>query len=201
MTTMYTVSEMIGNFSEIVYRSEFWYDVQEYLENRLNESDTDPEDESAVELFYSYFSIESVSADYDYREAETADIVEYIKDEIDLDDFDDIDELREKLCDVLWIEDGVTGNGSGSYYCNSYKAQKSLAGNLDLLAEALEEFGCTDNAFEYIRDAEKADVTIRCYILGECIEKALEELDIEAEFELRVLMENRPFIMPKVVTA
>lgn len=190
MRTMYNVCETMGNFSEIVYRTDSWYDAQEYLESRLYESDTDPEDESAVQLFYSYFSVESVSADYDYREAETADIVEYIEDEIDLDDFDDIDELREKLYDDLWTEDSVTGNGSGSYYCNSYRAEKSLAGNLDLLAEALEEFGCTDNAFEYIRDAEKADVTVRCYILGECIEKALEELGLEEEFAAREEVEE-----------
>ena len=97
MRTMYTVCETMGNFSEVVYRADSWYDVQSYFESRLYDSDIDPDDESAVQLFYSYFSVESVSADYDYYKAVTADIVEYIKNEIDLDDFDDVDELREKL--------------------------------------------------------------------------------------------------------
>ena len=188
--TMFTVSETMGNFSEVVFRADNWYSVQEYLENRLNESDTDLDDENAVENFYSYFNVESVTADYNYYEAETDDIIEYIKDNINLDDFDDMDELREKLYDDLFVSDSVTGNASGSYFCNAYKAEKCLCGNLDILADALEEFGCTENSFDYIRDTEKADVTIRCFILGECIDRAIEELGIEEEFEARENIEE-----------
>lgn len=54
--------------------------------------------------------------------------------------------------------------------------------NLDLLAEALEEFG--DNS-EYLlkNGAEAADVTIRCYVLGSAISEVLDELESNGAFE------------------
>jgi hypothetical protein len=89
-------------------------------------------------------------------------------------------EQAEKLNDELWIDDNVTGNGSGSYYCNSWKAEEAIAHNLDLLGEALQEFG---SGPEYLieQGAEAADVTIRCYLLNGAISKALDELEEEAE--------------------
>lgn len=50
---MYTVYESIGNFADVVFESDNWYEVQDYLDARFRESDCDDE-----ELFYSYFSIE-----------------------------------------------------------------------------------------------------------------------------------------------
>ena len=75
---------------------------------------------------------------YNYLEAVKEDVKNYIDSEIN---FTDFDSLEEKLNDDLWIEDSVTGNASGSYYCNSYKAEESIAHNWDLLEEALDEFG------------------------------------------------------------
>ena len=37
--------------------------------------------------------------------------------------------------------DSVTGNGSGSYTFNSWAAEENLCHNMDLLKEALNEFG------------------------------------------------------------
>lgn len=51
----YAIYEMIGNFSHMVYVSDNFYTIQDYLQDRFNGSDCD--DES---LFYSYFSIEEV---------------------------------------------------------------------------------------------------------------------------------------------
>ena len=78
---------------------------------------------------------------YNYLEAVKEDVKNYIDSEINFTDFDSLEELEEKLNDELWTEDSVTGNASGSYYCNSYKAEESIAHNLDLLEEALDEFG------------------------------------------------------------
>ena len=117
---------------------------------------------------------------YDYREAVKNDVLEYIKDEINFEEFDSLEELEQHLNDELWTVDSVTGNASGSYYCNSWKAEEALAHNWDLLAEALEEFG-QDGTDILKQGAEAMDVTIRCYLLGECIAAALEE--IEDEFE------------------
>lgn len=115
---------------------------------------------------------------YDYREAVKSDVLDYIRNEIDFSEFDTLDELEEKLNDDLWTVDSVTGNGSGSYTFSTYQAEENLCHNLDLLGEALTEFG---SGADYLmkNGAEACDVTIRCYLLGECIAAALEELEDE----------------------
>ena len=117
--------------------------------------------------------------EYNYLEAVAEDVRDYIKDEIDFTDFDDIEDLEEKLNEDLWTCDSVTGNASGSYYCNSYKAEEALAHNWDILQEALEEFGNEENPIE--KGAEWCDVTIRCYLLGQAIGEVMEE--IKEEFD------------------
>lgn len=117
---------------------------------------------------------------YNYLEAVTEDVKEYIRNNIDFADYDDMDELEEQLNDELWADDSVTGNASGSYTFNSAKAEEYLAGNWGELADALDEFGESDvDAFR--KGAEWCDVTLRCYYLGQAISAALE--DFEDEFE------------------
>ena len=113
---------------------------------------------------------------YDYREAVKDDVLEYINNEINFEDFDTFEELEEHLNEVLFTEDSVTGNASGSYTFSTYEAEENICHNMDLLQEALSEFGDTE-ALVMDFDAEKADVTIRCYLLGECIAAALEEIE------------------------
>ena len=65
---------------------------------------------------------------YDYREAMTEDVKEWIKENIDLTEWtEDREGLEQQLNDDLWTEDSITGNASGSYYCNSYNAEESIA--------------------------------------------------------------------------
>ena len=116
---------------------------------------------------------------YNYLENIKADVKEYIDNEINLKDFSDREELEEKLNDTLWTEDSVTGNASGSYYCNSWKAEEALAHNWDLLAEAMKEFCCEVDLLE--KGAEWADITIRCYLLGQAIGEVLDEMEEELE--------------------
>ena len=114
---------------------------------------------------------------YNYLEAVTADVLDYIKDEINLAEWKgNRDGLEEKLNDDLWTVDSVTGNASGSYYCNAWRAEEALAHNWDVLEEDLAEFGqdCV-NVIE--KGAEWADVTIRCYLLGQAIAEALDTLE------------------------
>ena len=99
------------------------------------------------------------------------------KNEIDFTDYETLEELEGKLNDDLFTEDSVTGNASGSYTFSTYQAEENIAHNWDLLAEAMEEFGCEDNPFD--KGAEWADVTIRCYLLGQAISEALEEIEDE----------------------
>ena len=112
---------------------------------------------------------------YDYREAMKEDILEYIENEINFEDFETLDELKEKLNEELFTCDSVTGNASGSYTFSTWEAEENICHNLDLLEEALEEFG---GGCDILKDgAEAADVIIRCYLLGECIAAALEEIE------------------------
>ena len=112
---------------------------------------------------------------YDYREVVKEDVLEYINNEINFEDFDTLEDLEEYLNDELWTVDSVTGNASGSYTFGTYEAEENIAHNWDLLAEALEELGNEENQIS--KGAEWCDVTIRCYLLGECIAAALEEIE------------------------
>ena len=120
-----------------------------------------------------------MSERYNYLEAVTEDGREYIHGEINLSEWKgNRDGLEEHLNDVLWTEDSVTGNGSGSYYCNAWRAEEAISHNWDLLADALTEFG-QDGVDVLRQGAEAMDVTIRCYLLGRAIAEALDELEEE----------------------
>lgn len=118
---------------------------------------------------------------YDYREHMRDDIHDYIMErtpeELVRQYGPDMDDIRDGLNDELWTADSVTGNASGSYYCNSWRAEEALCHNWNLLADALDEF---DGDRDILRQGPEAcDVSIRCYLLGECLSDVLEELEEE----------------------
>lgn len=119
---------------------------------------------------------------YNYPEAVRADVLDAIRENYTPEEIrealKDRDAFAEKLNDELWIADSVTGNGSGSYYCNTWKAEEAIAHNLDLLGEALREFG-SGPAYLTEEGVEAADVTIRCYCLHSAIREALDILEEE----------------------
>ena len=117
---------------------------------------------------------------YNYLETITTDVIDCIKENYNAEEIAnrmaDRDEWEQELNDDLWCADSVTGNASGSYFCNTWKAEEAIAHNWDILADALLEFGCYDvNPIE--KGAEWCDVTIRCYLLGQAINEALDELE------------------------
>ena len=123
---------------------------------------------------------------YNYREQVKADILDYISVTYSKAELDGMDryELEERLNEDLWIEDGVTGNGSGSYTFNRATAKEYVEDNMDLCLDACKEFGVEGaDAFEKMcnGDWEYFDVTIRCYLLAECIAAALDELEEKKE--------------------
>lgn len=114
------------------------------------------------------FATYNTPPEYDYYTAVKDDIKQYIE-ENGLKD-------RDLMYDDCFLDDAVTGNASGSYYCNSYRAAIALAGNVDLLIDAIEEFG--DEASEYkrcLQSPEIADCTIRCFLVGQMIDEAITE--------------------------
>lgn len=118
---------------------------------------------------------------YDYREAVCEDIRQCLNYRgMSAVTADNRDEVYEELYDELWIEDSVTGNASGSYTFSTWKAEENLCHNMDLLQEACAEFCCEPN----LDSAEWCDVTIRCYLLGECLSAVLDECVEEFEQEV-----------------
>ena len=80
--------------------------------------------------------------------------------------------IEEQLNDELWNDDTITGNETGSYFCNPDRAAEAIALNWDLLAEALDAFG-----YENIKNgANCCDVLIRCYLLPQAISEVIEEI-------------------------
>lgn len=123
---------------------------------------------------------------YNYLEAMVEDILEYIRNEVELSDYSDREELEEKLNDDLWVEDSVTGNASGSYTFNTWKAKEYVTDNMGLVTEMCTEFGLDSvSVAEHFleEDWEYFDVSIRCYLLGQAIAEALDELDYDFEEE------------------
>lgn len=116
---------------------------------------------------------------YDYREAVKDDVRNYIAENITIEAYKgQRDELEEMLNEDLWTADSVTGNGSGSYTFSTWEAEENLCHNLDLLEEALDEFG-SDKGYLLEEGAEAADVTIRCYLLSSAISEVLDEYEDE----------------------
>lgn len=118
---------------------------------------------------------------YNYLESIKADVMEYIKNEVNLTDYEDKDELQEALHDDLWTEDSVTGNASGSYTFCRQTAKEYVTENMEECIEALKEF-CVESetvAEKFLsEDWEYFDVTIRCYLLGQAISEVLEEIEL-----------------------
>lgn len=74
--------------------------------------------------------------------------------------------------DNIFVDDAVTGNGSGSYFFNAAKAREAVADAIwdEKILNALSEIGISgDRIVQYLRDndAESLDVCIRCAMLGE----------------------------------
>lgn len=118
---------------------------------------------------------------YNYFEAVREDVKQYINEHDVKVTTSNRDEVYEKLYDDLFISDSVTGNGSGSYTFNAWRAEENLCHNMDLLGEALSEFGCSADYLE--RGAEACDVTIRCYLLGQVLGEVLDELEEDDDEE------------------
>ena len=128
---------------------------------------------------------------YDYRKAMTDDIKQYIDENVTIDDngytyngevYEDGQELYDALTDDLWVDDSVTGNGSGSYTMNREETKGYVVDNMELVSDVMNEFGIES---DYVgkrlleQDWEYFDVSIRCYLLGEILGEVLSEMGVE----------------------
>ena len=116
-------------------------------------------------------------ANYSYLESMKEDIKNYITENYEKKDYENISE--EELHDDLWVEDSVTGNASGSYTFCRATAKEYVQDNMDLVQEMADEFGIDKATIgeKFLDDEwEWFDVSIRCYLLGAAIHESLEEL-------------------------
>lgn len=82
----------------------------------------------------------------------------------------------ENFRDDAFIEDSVTGNGSGSYTFNSKQAEENIKDLIfsDELLQMFKDFGYDRVPFE--KGPEYIDVSVRCFLLDECISEIEDEL-------------------------
>lgn len=126
---------------------------------------------------------------YDYKEAVKEDVKNYIRENYSADEIRENletiaarSDFEDKLNDILWIEDSVTGNASCSYTFNTWQAEENLCHNMDLLQEACRNIW--EDLGDFVeRGAEFCDVTIRCYLLSGAISEVLDEFEDEVEEE------------------
>lgn len=123
---------------------------------------------------------------YDYKENVCDDIMNVI-DDYGLENYKgNRDGFEELLNEELWTCDSVTGNASGSYTFNTWKAEEYVTENTELLNDACFEFGVSrEEVGEHFLngDWEYFDVTVRCYLLAECIGEVLDIMEQNGVFD------------------
>lgn len=118
---------------------------------------------------------------YNYAESVKNDVKDFINEHKNkYKNYKDRKKLETDLRDVLYDSD-ITGNPDGSYTMSRWEAEENLCYNTDLLLEAIEEYIENGNDVHFLSSltAEELDVLIRCYILGDAITQALDELSVE----------------------
>lgn len=100
-----------------------------------------------------------------------------VKNDYYLDDYDTREEAETKLYDMLWNDDSVTGNGSGSYTFSAWEAEENLCHNWDLLKIAI-----IDNGINLTKvGPEYCDVLIRCCLLASALASVLDDMEKNGE--------------------
>ena len=133
---------------------------------------------------------------YDYREAVTEEIVEYIKQDFDLKDYAGRREaLKDDVKENVAME--VSRSYVGSYTCDAPTARRNLEGNEELLLSAFSVLDIeehlphvngrlvdTEDIVKYIEDPEKADMYIREALAVDCVEEAVKKIEEELDIDL-----------------
>lgn len=113
-----------------------------------------------------------------YYEQVMDDVKDYIEsNEINIEEVD-----FESLYDEMFIADGVTGDGSGSYFFNTYKAMECVTRNMNEVKEALEDLCYTHEQVGEMflnNQWEAIDVITRCYYLHGALSNYYEEKGVD----------------------
>ena len=127
-----------------------------------------------------YNYLEAVKDDVETWLVDNHSQFEEIKDNNEIGGVIDWDGVKDDLNEILWSEDSITGNGSGSYTFNNEKAREYVldGDGLQYLEDLVNEGWLTDESIgKYITDYnfESLDVSLRCYFLSQAIEEVITE--------------------------
>ena len=119
---------------------------------------------------------------YDYKEVTKANVREWMEENREMWESEDRHDAYEIVYDATWVDDSVTGNGSGSFTFSRLEARRNFfedENSDDYVAEMIED-GFMDKALfaEKIAcsDWEWVDVSIRCWLLGACVTEIMDEI-------------------------
>lgn len=120
--------------------------------------------------------------EYNYPEAVASDIRERIND-MTSNDLDKVEQYGGNPVGFLYdmVRDYVTGNSSGSYWCDDWKAECCLFGNRELL-EAYQDWEGLPGILE--DGPETQDVKIREYLFDGAAESVFDDLNNTPIYEL-----------------
>lgn len=114
---------------------------------------------------------------YDYK-SEMVDDLESMINDSDLNfDGKNRGEMYEAL-QALAFDRDLTGNRTGSYFCNEIKAERALLGNYDLVQDALDEFGMESVDSPDLLTGEHLDVLVREHLLPSVIDDVLDNHNV-----------------------
>lgn len=83
----------------------------------------------------------------------------------------------EELQDLAFDRD-LTGDRTGSYWCNELKAERALLGNFDLVQDALDEFGAESIDSPDLLTGEHLDILVREHLLPAVIDEVLDNHNV-----------------------
>ena len=86
-------------------------------------------------------------------------------------------EMYEELQDLSFDRD-LTGNRTGSYWCNELKDERALLGNFDLVQGSLDELGMDSIDIPDLISGEHLDVLVREYLLPKVIDEVLDDHNV-----------------------
>lgn len=113
---------------------------------------------------------------YNYEEAIMKDIAEFFEENPEVKLYSDT-----LMFSVLIDEDSITGNPTGSYFCNAFKAREALRGNEELYEDAVDAMGTDDDYKKYFSNPESADILIRMFVISENMNEIFKKYGKPAE--------------------
>lgn len=114
---------------------------------------------------------------YNYKEEMIDELEDMIKDSDVEFDGKNRGEMYEELQDLAFDRD-LTGNRTGSYFCNELKSEYALLGNYDLVQESLDDFGPQVIDSPELISGEHLDVLVREHLLPSVIDDVLDKHNI-----------------------